>query len=83
MDGNSLGLMSKDAEASLIRVTEEWKTMGINGWSKGEIPWFYYSKELAKMMAPLVGAEPDELTIHSSTTVNIHSMISTFFQAKR
>lgn len=80
MDGNSLGLMSKDAEASLIRVTEEWKTMGINGWSKGKIPWFYYSKELAKMMAPLVGAEPDELTIHSSTTVNIHSMISTFFK---
>lgn len=80
MDGNSLGLMSKDAEATLNRIIEEWRTLGIDGWAKGEIPWFYYSKELAKMMAPLVGAEPDELTIHSSTTVNIHATIATFFQ---
>ena len=80
MDGNSLGLMSKDAEKSLLRVIEEWKTLGINGWSNAEVPWFYFSKELAKLMAPLVGAEEDEITIHSSTTVNIHAMISTFFK---
>jgi len=40
MDGNSLGLLSKDAEKSLLRVVNEWKTLGINGWLKGEIPWF-------------------------------------------
>lgn len=80
MDGNSLGLMSKDAEASLLRVVDEWKNLAINGWSDAKIPWFYYSKELAKMMAPLVGVEPDELTIHSSTTVNIHTMLATFFR---
>ncbi|MEA4962052.1 kynureninase [Lutispora sp.] len=80
MDGNSLGLMSKDAEKSLLRVVEEWKNLGINGWSNAEVPWFYFSKELAKLMAPLVGAEADEITIHSSTTVNIHAVISTFFR---
>ena len=26
MDGNSLGLVSKDAEASLLEVIEEWKS---------------------------------------------------------
>lgn len=83
MDGNSLGLMSRDAEKSLLRVMEEWKTLGINGWSDAEIPWFHFSKELAKLMAPLVGAEQDEITIHSSTTVNIHAMISTFFKPDR
>lgn len=80
MDGNSLGLMSKDAEKSLIRVIGEWKNLGINGWSNAQIPWFYFSRELAKLMAPLVGAEEDEITIHSSTTVNIHAMVSTFFK---
>ncbi|MCQ1530388.1 kynureninase [Lutispora saccharofermentans] len=80
MDGNSLGLMSKDAEKSLFRVIEEWKNLGINGWSNAEVPWFYFSKALAKLMAPLVGAEEDEITIHSSTTVNIHAVISTFFK---
>lgn len=83
MDGNSLGLMSKDAEKSLMRVIDEWKNLGINGWSNAEIPWFYFSKELSKLMAPLVGAEEDEITIHSSTTVNIHAMISTFFKPDR
>ena len=32
MDGNSLGLMSKDAEESLMEIIEEWKNLGINGW---------------------------------------------------
>lgn len=80
MDGNSLGLMSRDAEKSLDRVIDEWKTLGIDGWTKAEVPWFYFSKELAKLMAPLVGAEEDELTIHSSTTVNIHTTIATFYK---
>jgi kynureninase len=80
MDGNSLGLMSIDAEQSLYRVIEEWKNLGINGWSDAKIPWISYSKELARLMAPLVGAEADEIIIHSSTTVNIHSMIATFFK---
>lgn len=82
MDGNSLGLMSKDAEKSLNRVIDEWKTLGIDGWSKGEVPWFFFSKELAKGMASLVGADADELTIHSSTTVNIHTTIATFYEPK-
>ncbi len=80
MDGNSLGLMSKDAEESLLAVIDEWKNLGINGWMGAEIPWFYYSKEMAKLMAPLMGADADEITIHSSTTVNIHALIATFYK---
>ena len=73
MDGNSLGLLSKDAENTLLRVLDEWKRLGINGWMNAEIPWFYYAEELAKLQAPLIGAEAEELIIHSSTTVNIHA----------
>ncbi|MCJ7574637.1 kynureninase, partial [Candidatus Bathyarchaeota archaeon] len=42
MDGNSLGLMSKDAEETLMRVAGEWKTLGIGGWGRGKIPWIDY-----------------------------------------
>jgi kynureninase len=80
MDGNSLGLLSKDAEKTLLRVLEEWKTLGIHGWMKAKIPWFYYAEELAKLQAPLLGSEAEEIILHSSTTVNIHALLATFFQ---
>jgi len=80
MDGNSLGLASKDAEAALLRVLDEWKQQGINGWTGAAVPWFFYAEELAKMQAPLVGAAPDELTITAGTTVGLHSLIAAFFR---
>ena len=83
MDGNSLGLLSVDAEASLLRVVDEWKRLGINGWMMAEKPWFTYAEELARRSAPLVGAESDEVVLHASTTVNIHTLIATFYSPHR
>ena len=82
MDGNSLGLLSKDAEASILRIVNEWKRLGINGWMKAEKPWFYYAEELARQFAPLVGAETGEIILHASTTVNIHALIASFYSPK-
>ena len=81
MDGNSLGLMSKPAERAIHRMLEEWKTLGIRGWLGTEKPWYYYSEELSKGLAPLVGASPEEVTVHASTTINIHNLISTMYEA--
>ncbi len=80
MDGNSLGLMSVDAEESLMRIAEEWKRLGIDGWMGGEIPWFHYANRLAEMQAPLMGAEPDEVVVTGSTTVNLQALLTTFFR---
>lgn len=80
VDGNSLGLLSKDAEASLQRVLNEWKTLGIRGWLEAQRPWFYFAEEIGNMAAGLVGAEKDELIFTGTTTVNIHSLISTFYK---
>ncbi len=80
MDGNSLGLCSKDAEESLMRALHDWKTMGINMWTKTEPSRFLYHDHLGELMAPLVGAEPDEVTVHTNTTINIHSAIGTFYE---
>ena len=80
MDGNSLGLMSRDAEGALLRVLDEWKRLGINGWTKGEIPWVWYGERLGALEAPLVGAEPEEVVVAGSTTVNLHTLVATFYR---
>jgi len=78
MDGNSLGPISDDAERTLDRVVDEWRERGIEGWTEGEQPWWEYAEHLGERLAPYVGADPDEVVIANSTTVNIHSLIGTF-----
>jgi kynureninase len=80
MDGNSLGLCSKDAEQCLMRVFDEWKTLGINCWTKTEPSLFLYHDYLGELMAPLINAEPKEVTAHANTTLNIHTAIGTFYE---
>jgi kynureninase len=80
MDGNSLGLFPKEAGKSLERIVNEWKNLGIRGWLEGQRPWFWFAEQLGSMAAPLVGAKPEEVVMTGTTTVNIHSLISTFFK---
>jgi len=80
VDGNSLGLLSKDSESSFSRVIDEWKTLGIRGWLEARQPWFYFAEELGAKCAKLVGARPEEVVATGTTTVNIHSLVSTFYQ---
>lgn len=80
LDGNSLGLLSKRAEQSLLDALDSWKEYGIDGWTEGPTPWFYLSEQLGERMAPLVGASPEEVIVTGSTSVNIHQVISTFYQ---
>jgi kynureninase len=80
VDGNSLGLLSKDAEVSLLRVLNEWKTLGIRGWLEAQRPWFYFAEQIGAMTSALVGAKPEELMLTGTTTVNIHSLISSLYK---
>jgi len=79
-DGNSLGLLSRDSEASLRRVLKSWKTLGIRGWLEADPAWFYLAERLGARCAPLVGAEPDEVVLSGTTTVNIHALVNTFYR---
>ncbi|OPL09552.1 MAG: kynureninase [delta proteobacterium ML8_F1] len=80
MDGNSLGLCSRDAEQCLLEVLEEWKTLGINIWSKPKVQKFLYQDYLGALTAPLINADAEEVTVHSNTTINIHTAIGTFYE---
>ena len=79
LDGNSLGLLSKEAESSLTRVIEEWKELGILGWYKPSKSWLYFGEELGALASSLVGAEPEEVVATGTTTVNLHTLVSTFY----
>ncbi|AXF56703.1 kynureninase [Salicibibacter kimchii] len=79
-DGNSLGLLSKRAEKTTLDALESWKQYGIDGWTEGETPWFYLSEKLGTKTAPLIGARPSEVVTTGSTTVNLHQLVSTFYQ---
>jgi kynureninase len=80
MDGNSLGLLSVDAEKALLDTLDEWKRLGIEGWTEGNPSWFHLSEELGRLSAPLFGAEPDEVVVTGSTTVNLHQLVATFYK---
>ncbi len=80
LDGNSLGLLSKDSESSILRVLDEWRTLGIRGWFEAKHPWFYLAEELGAMCSGLVGAKPEEVVATGATTVNIHSLVNTFYR---
>lgn len=80
LDGNSLGLLGRRAEASLLRAVADWKTRGIGGWLGGEPPWFTLAETLGALVAPLVGAEADEVIVTGSTTGNLHQLLATFFR---
>ena len=80
MDGNSLGLLSKDSEESLLRVLGEWKNLAIGGWMNGKRPWFWFAEEMGHLASELVGAGKDEVILTGTTTINIHNLVGTFFR---
>ena len=79
LDGNSLGLPSRRAEAALGRVVEQWRTLGIDGWTRADPPWLELPERAAAGVAPLVGAEPADVGIGGQTTANLHQLLATLY----
>jgi kynureninase len=79
LDGNSLGLLSRRAEAALLHVLESWRTQGIDGWTEGGRPWLALAETVAQQLAPLMGAAPETLCITGQTTQNLHQLLATLF----
>ena len=80
MDGNSCGLCSKDAEQTLLKALEDWKTHGIDLWSHPDCNYFLYQDRLGELTAPLIKAKAEEVTICTNTTINIHKALATFYK---
>ena len=79
LDGNSLGLLSRRAEAALARVVDQWRTLGIDGWTRAEPSWLDLPQLAAEGVAPLVGADPRDVGIGGQTTPNLHQLLATLY----
>jgi len=82
--GNSLGLAPKD-QKHLDNVMKQWHASGINSYWTGNKKgpnWVDLGGEVNKMMAPLVGGNPDEVVVTDSLGNNLHKVIATFYEPK-
>jgi len=78
--GNSLGLQPKATKAFLNQELSDWATLGVEGHFHAKRPWLYYHKFSKKTLAGLVGAKTLEVVAMNQLTVNLHLMMTSFYQ---
>ena len=72
LDGNSLGRLPQRAQAHLQAVVEdEWGRRLIRSWGEG---WLTLPQRLGAKIARLIGAQPDEVIVSDSTSVNFYKL---------
>lgn len=72
LDGNSLGRLPKATTAladELVR--RQWGERLIRGWNEG---WFTAPERIGAKIAQLIGAQPDEVIVADSTSVNLFKL---------
>ena len=78
--GNSLGLQPKATHALVEQELHDWATLAVEGHFRGRSPWFSYHEQFREAGARLVGAQPGEVVMMSSLTINLHLMMATFYR---
>ena len=78
--GNSLGLQPKHTQAFIDEIMSDWKDLAVEGHFYAEKPWWDYHERLAKPLAGVVGAKPEEITVMNTLTVNLHLMMVSFYR---
>ncbi|MBC7618545.1 MAG: kynureninase, partial [Candidatus Saccharibacteria bacterium] len=75
LDGNSLGVMPKTAAARAAEVVlQEWGQGLIRSWNTAG--WFSLPQRLGNRIAPLIGADPDEVVVTDSTSINLFKVLA-------
>ena len=75
LDGNSLGVMPKNAAARAAEVvTQEWGKGLIRSWNSAG--WFSLPQRLGNRIAPLIGADADEVVATDSTSINLFKVLA-------
>ncbi|HSP19033.1 MAG TPA: kynureninase, partial [Myxococcaceae bacterium] len=80
LTGNSLGLQPRSARARVEEVLEDWAGRGVEGHVQGASPWLPYHRFLTAATARLVGAQPDEVVVMNTLTVNLHLLMVSFYR---
>lgn len=80
LDGNSLGRLPKRAAEQLQNGIEAtWGKRLIRGWNEA---WMYLPEQLGARIAKLIGAQPDEVILADSTSVNLFKLASAALAAR-
>jgi kynureninase len=78
--GHSLGLQPKTAAAYIEQELKDWARLGVEGHFQAANPWMPYHRLLTEQTAELVGAQPSEVVVMNSLTVNLHLMMVSFYR---
>ena len=78
--GHSLGLEPKTAAAYVEQELKDWARLGVEGHFRAKNPWMPYHRLLTEQTAELVGAQPLEVVVMNSLTVNLHLMMISFYR---
>ena len=78
--GNSLGLPAREAQQVVYKITDEWAAHGVEGFFAAQPPWWDLETEAAAQLTPWLGAQPEEVAVLNSLTVNLHFLFLHFYK---
>jgi kynureninase len=78
--GHSLGLQPKTATSYLEQELRDWAELGVEGHFHALNPWIPYHRLLTQQTGLLLGAQPVEVVVMNSLTVNLHLMMASFYR---
>jgi kynureninase len=66
MISNSLGAMPREVYERMQAYAETWATRGVRAWAE---TWWEMPVEVGNRVGPIIGAGPDEVTMHQNVTI--------------
>ena len=72
LDGNSLGPITRSARRLINQRLGEWQQDLIASWRRHD--WLEYPAKLGAMLAPVLGAQANEITVVDSTSINLFKL---------
>jgi kynureninase len=72
---NSLGAMPRRVRDSMNAYADAWGERGVRAWEEG---WWELAGTVAEQIAPLIGAEPGEISLHQNVTTTQAVIASCF-----
>lgn len=78
--GNSLGLQPKKAKTYVDEVMNDWASLAVEGHFYANKPWWDYHERFAEPLSKIVGAQPTEVTVMNTLTINLHLLMVSFYR---
>ena len=77
--GNSLGLQSRNTQAYIQQILDQWSQYGVEGFFEGDVTWLNLHDTLVSPLSKIVGALPHEVVVMNQLTINLHLMMVSFY----